>query len=230
MPLSREEVVQRALGLLDRVGLDALTMRRLARALGVQAGALYWHFANKQALIDAMAEAMLEGLLEPPLVGRWEAQLAELVRRAAATMLRHRDGARTAMLAIRPGPNQLAMAEKLLAILRRAGGTPRTTLWAAAAVGHFLIGYVSDLQVTEEARRSGLVAMSRALRRKLDGRAYPHLAALSDETFEAMVTGRDARARFEFGIEVLVRGLKAAKTRGRPRSARRVQAPKARRV
>ena len=116
MPLSRDEVLEGALALLDEVGLDALTMRRLAESLGVQAGAIYWHFTDKQALLDAMIDAMLAGLLEPPLTGAWDAQLAELSRRLAAAMLRRRDGARLATQALRPGPNSLELSEAMMQI------------------------------------------------------------------------------------------------------------------
>ncbi len=76
MPLSREEVIRGALALLDKVGLDALTMRRLAGALDVRAGAIYWHFADRQELEDAMVDAMLADVLAPPLLGPWEQKLA----------------------------------------------------------------------------------------------------------------------------------------------------------
>ncbi len=62
MRLTRDQVVGVALDLLDEVGLDNLTMRRLAAALGVKNGATYWHFPSKQALLEAMADAMLGGL------------------------------------------------------------------------------------------------------------------------------------------------------------------------
>ena len=59
MPLERETVARAALVVLDEVGLDGLTVRRIAEALGVQNPALYWHFKNKQDLLDRMAEVML---------------------------------------------------------------------------------------------------------------------------------------------------------------------------
>lgn len=62
MQLSREHVLAAALGLLDEAGLEQLTMRRLAAALGVQNGAAYWHFRSKQALLEAMADTLLAGL------------------------------------------------------------------------------------------------------------------------------------------------------------------------
>ena len=63
--LHRQDVLDGALAMLDAVGLDQLTTRKLAAHLGVQAGALYWHFANKQALLDAMADRLYEGGLSP---------------------------------------------------------------------------------------------------------------------------------------------------------------------
>src|SRR5262249_54018581 len=121
MPLSRDEVLEGALALLNEEGLDALTMRRLANALVVQAAAISWHFADKQALIDAMIEVMLAGLVDPPPKGRWDEQVAELTRRMAAAMLRVRDGARLATMAVRPGPNTLVIAEAIMQTLHKSG-------------------------------------------------------------------------------------------------------------
>jgi len=59
MKLQRETVVAAALKLLDEVGMDGLSTRRLAQELGVQQPSLYWHFKNKRELLDALAEAML---------------------------------------------------------------------------------------------------------------------------------------------------------------------------
>ena len=82
MALKREQVVRVALPLLDEVGLDGLTVRRLAERLGVQNPALYWHFKNKQALLDAMAKTMLADALadiQPPSADdRWAEWLADV--------------------------------------------------------------------------------------------------------------------------------------------------------
>ena len=217
MPLTREEVVAGALALLDEVGLDAFTMRRLAQSLGVRAGAMYWHFADKQDLEDAMVEEMLAGLLEPPLAGRWDERVAELCRRMAAALLRHRDGARLAVRALRPGPNGLLLSETLFATLRRACRTERATLWAAAVVGYYLLGYVTDLQATEAAKARGLVSVARSLTKRLDRKRYPQLAKIGPRAIEEIMMGREAHKRFEFGLGVILKGLGA---RQRARAAR----------
>ena len=94
MRLRREHVVDVAIALLDADGLDALTMRKLATRLGVQAGALYWHFASKQALLDAMADRFLEDFAADLPAGSWDEQLAAAGWRLRQVLLSHRDGAR----------------------------------------------------------------------------------------------------------------------------------------
>ncbi len=81
--LSQARTIQTALDLLDESGLDALTMRRLADALGVQAGALYRYFATKQDLLTAMAERMVGGVADaagPAGDGDWSERVARLAR------------------------------------------------------------------------------------------------------------------------------------------------------
>ncbi|MEK8169181.1 TetR family transcriptional regulator [Streptomyces sp. M19] len=94
MQLRRADVLSGALALLDEGGLEGLTMRRLAARLDVQAGALYWHFTNKQALLDAMADKLIEGVGENLPPGPWDEQAAALAHRLRAALLAHRDGAR----------------------------------------------------------------------------------------------------------------------------------------
>jgi TetR/AcrR family tetracycline transcriptional repressor len=225
MPLRREEVLEGAIRLVDAKGLDALTMRGLAGALGVQAGAIYWHFADKQELCDAMADALFVGMLEPPVVGSWEEQVAELTRRMAACLTRLRDGARLSTMAMNPGPNVLAASEEMLRVVREAGFGKDMTLWATSVISYYVLGYVTDVQAMEAARSRGLKAALRAFERNLDRARYPRLTELTTgEGLEAMVSPRQLRARFEFGLQVILDGIKARRRQagkgGQPRGAR----------
>jgi len=221
MPLSRSEVLDGALRLLDEVGLDALTMRRLADSLGVQAGAIYWHFANKQELQDAMVDASMSGLLEPRLEGAWDKQLAEISRRIVAALSRYRDGARLATTAIRPGPHGLAASEAMLQIVRDAGFDKELTMWATSVLGYFLLGYVTDVQALESARRRGLEESLRSVEAVIAPDKYPQLFEVSRGGLEQMMSPREFTARFEFGLAVILTGLKAAKRRPKKRKPAR---------
>src|SRR5215469_11778255 len=106
MRLERRMVVHAALQLLDEVGLERLTTRRLAEALGVQGPALYWHFKNKQELIDEMARALIARAYGPIQPGQfWADWLAEGARRLRQAMLSYKDGARL-LAGFRPGKLQ----------------------------------------------------------------------------------------------------------------------------
>ena len=201
MALSHSEVLDGAMRVLDEVGLDGLTMRRLADALGVQAGAIYWHFANKQELHDAMVEAMMVGLLEAPLQGPWDEQLAELARRVTAALSRHRDGARLATLAVRPGPNGLAVSETMLRIVREAGFTKEMTVWATAVLGYYLLGYVTDVQALQAAKARGLESVLRSFKKELDREQYPQLFEISAGGIAQMMSRARAQGAFRVRLE-----------------------------
>lgn len=93
--LHRETIISQALELLDTYGLADMTMRRVANSLGVAAGALYWHIANKQELITAVAKKILQPVfalvVAPP--GSTSASPQDLCTTLHSTLLAHRDGA-----------------------------------------------------------------------------------------------------------------------------------------
>src|SRR4029453_18762725 len=94
--LTRETIIQTALGLLDQVGLEGLTVRRLAAELGVQSPALYWHPRRKQERLDGMADAITVAAgMGPPHHGEsWQHWLTRRARASRRSLLAPRDGAR----------------------------------------------------------------------------------------------------------------------------------------
>ncbi|MFD1045955.1 TetR family transcriptional regulator, partial [Kibdelosporangium lantanae] len=98
MKLSTEVIARTALTLLADAGLDGLTMRLVAKELGVQASALYWHLKNKQELLDAMATLMFieasDNVESPRRDEPWEEWLIDRSAAMRRVMLRYRDGAR----------------------------------------------------------------------------------------------------------------------------------------
>jgi len=145
----RAEVLQAAVDLLDEVGLDALTTRRLAARLGVQPGALYRHYPSKRALLDAVAERIVvETAPDTPPEGDWAEQLRQIAGSMRRGMLAHRDGARLMATLTVPGDAAVAAFQRLVDLLRRAGATPD-----AAVVGvDTVICYVNGFTVEEQAR------------------------------------------------------------------------------
>ncbi|GAA5184430.1 tetracycline resistance transcriptional repressor TetR(A) [Rugosimonospora acidiphila] len=148
MRLSGSDVRAAALDLLDEVGLDRLTMRGLATALGVQNGATYWHFKSKQALLEAMADAMLAGVADDlsPLAP-WDRRVAELAHRLRRALLSRRDGGRLFATSFFPLPNALAYGEALVGALLGAGLPARDAAWTADTVTYYVVGHATEEQL-----------------------------------------------------------------------------------
>ena len=92
--LDQRQIVQAALGLLDEVGFDGLTMRSLAKKLGIKAASLYWHVRDKQDLLSLLAEEICAPMREPDRTLPWFSQLEVLGNEYRRVLLAHRDAAR----------------------------------------------------------------------------------------------------------------------------------------
>jgi len=206
--LSQAQVVSAALALLDEVGMDDLTMRRLAEKLGVQAASLYRHVRDKGELLVLLGDEISGQIPLARASGPWRKQLAEMARNVRRGLLAHRDAAR--VLAATPpfGPRRLRHIESVLRILRAAGMSGRDAARAAYHCNNFVTEFVAD-----EGRITALVAAPRGRRRAafeevrkhfkaLPREEYPTLAELADELSED-----DPDGLFEFGLEIWLRGL-----------------------
>src|SRR3954470_9748752 len=125
--LDRELIVRTALDLLDEVGLDALSTRRLAERLGGQSPALYWHVRGKPELLDLMAQELMGVPEAEPGGATWAERAASAARARRRRLLSRRDGARL-IAGTRPGPDVARAAEEGLAELVAAGLDPATAL------------------------------------------------------------------------------------------------------
>jgi TetR/AcrR family transcriptional regulator, tetracycline repressor protein len=204
MQLSREQVLAAALGLLDEAGLEQLTMRRLAAALGVQNGATYWHFRSKQALLEAMADTLLAGLMagldtESP----WTERITELARRLRRALLSRRDGARLFSAAFFPPPNALACGEAMIAALGESGLSSRDAAWAADTLIYYVVGHTIEEQLAVALPGSGHDATAR-LTGTVDPQRHPHMYAAL-----AHIPAPHHQEHFDYGLHLIVNGIRA---------------------
>ncbi|MET8683257.1 TetR/AcrR family transcriptional regulator [Streptomyces sp. NPDC004732] len=207
--LDRAKTVGTALELLDDVGLEALTMRRLADRLGVQAGALYRHFTTKQDLLTAMAERMLGDIdASPGAAGAagaadWAGRLRALVRAMRRALLAHRDGARVFGGTHSVGPHTLAFAEAALGVLREAGFKDEDAARAFMGMVNFTLGHTLEEQAASAPDEGGAPGDVGSLREAVLAGPYPHLAATI-----TVLTSADFDAHFEFALDVQIEGLR----------------------
>lgn len=178
--LDRERIVRRALDLLDEVGLDGLTLRRLAGDLGVQAAALYWHVPSKAALLDEMATTMLRDLIAEAndelaaLDGEpWQDCVRLSAVRFRAALLSRRDGARVFSGTYVTDERLRGWIDLPLSILVGAGFTESDAMRAWGT----LLAFVQGSTIEEQAHPPG--------------------------------PADDVDERFTFGVDVVVRGLES---------------------
>ncbi|MFC7383413.1 TetR/AcrR family transcriptional regulator C-terminal domain-containing protein [Sphaerisporangium rhizosphaerae] len=150
--LSRQTLVETGLRLLDEVGLDGLTVRRLAAELGVQSPALYWHVRTKQELLDAMGDEIIRaaGMGPPREEESWQDWLDRRARAYRASLLSHRDGARIVAGARGRSPVTLRLFEEELSAMVARGFTPALALHTITALSHYVIGSVLQQQTEPE--------------------------------------------------------------------------------
>jgi TetR/AcrR family transcriptional regulator, tetracycline repressor protein len=216
--LDRDTVVARALALVDAEGLEALTIRRLAVDLGVTPMALYWHFRNKDELLDALVEHLLGTVRLPVLPalpavlavhGRdWAEQLHAALTAFAAALRPHPAIAPLIQARVLFSAPGLALAERALGLLREGGFTAEQ----AAQIGGYLVGAVVTLVVAEpgvsaepdlELRDSHTRARQAALR-SLSPSDYPNVIACA----EPLTFCANGDAYFAQGIDLLVAGVR----------------------
>jgi AcrR family transcriptional regulator len=182
--LSRHQVVATAVDLLRRYGLGDLSMRRLARELGVAPGALYWHVANKQELLVEVADVLLAEIPPAPADHPAAEALTGLAVAIRDALVQVPDAADVVGLAYAVEPGAARALRDLTRLVHDAGAAASERDDVAALLVHHILGSVAAQQ-------------NRALAAQVD----PDLPA-PDTTSEAKA--------FEVGVAVILRGLGAA--------------------
>ncbi|MFE9745723.1 TetR/AcrR family transcriptional regulator [Saccharothrix saharensis] len=207
--LSQELIVRTGLDVLLAEGLDAVSMRRVAQALGTGPASLYAHVATKDELVELMLDRVLEDVPLPvPDPDRWQHQVKELLGGQVAAMRDYPGIAKVAWQVMIPiGPNALRHGEALLSLLRAGGLSLTQAAYAADALALYTKAFayegsawsaVDQAEVADRGRRMG-----------------DYLTALPPDTFANMLavgplfTAETAAERFEFGLDMLLGGLAA---------------------
>lgn len=193
MALARDAIVDAAIALLDEIGIDALSTRRLAERLGIKSASLYWHFRDKGVLLEAMAARMAteEADPDPGTFDTWQEWFAEEARHFRRALKRHRDGARV-HAASRPKPQDLAGLERKIETLCIAGFRPEDAARAFLVMSRLVIGTVLEEQ-------SAATPIDPA---SLE--PYRNLAAA-----RSVLTEASPDDDFDFGLSVLLAGLES---------------------
>lgn len=205
MAITQDDVVRTAVRLLDEVGLEGLTLRRLGCELGVSAPTLYWHVRDKRTLLDLVAEAITAEPSSPlrPAYGQpWWEWLSDGAWAHYRALTSHRDAA-LVVAGNRPTQNSLSVIEALIGSLVEVGFPPQEALESILTVGHFVLGAALEHQA-EAARGASTKADGALAIRLRDAEDLPNLVG-------AIRGGADldSESSFHYGLALIVRGLRA---------------------
>lgn len=210
--LSREAIAQAALAIVDRDGLDALTMRAVAHQMGTGAASLYAHVASKEELLELVIERVIGEVELPgePDPQRWQEQLKECARAIRAVFSRHRDLARASFARIPLGENGLRGTEWIIAVMRAGGVSDQVIAYACDLLPLYVVAvcYEESLYGSETSPEdmAQFIDGMRDYFASLPPDRFPNVVSLAGPLTAGDLEGDE---RFEFGLDVLVRGIAA---------------------
>jgi AcrR family transcriptional regulator len=202
-PLTTGRIVAAAIAYADEHGLDKLSMRKLAKSLGYEVMSLYNHVASKDAMIDAMLDAVAGEMPWATPGGEWKAELRRSMIGALRVLQAH-PWAVTLWNARMPGPDRLAFMEATMATLLKAGLSDQMADHGFHALANHLQGYALQEQTFSVPVEGDMQDVLVQFRRTLDPERYPAMVA----HVEWHMTDPEAY-EFEFVLDLILDGLEA---------------------
>jgi AcrR family transcriptional regulator len=203
--LSRAKVLQGALRLADEEGLEALTMRRLGQALGVEAMTLYYHVGSKEEMLDALTDMVTDEFSYAPVGTPWKDAIRTIALSAYDALSRHRWAANLSLSLRRPSPGRLRYMNSILGILRDAGFTEDLVDRGYHAIEGHIMGFTLWEVGMNLPQREDAEPMAATFLRELDHDAYPHVA--DHVRHHLRPAAPEEVGAFEFGLELVLDGL-----------------------
>ncbi|WP_448809003.1 TetR/AcrR family transcriptional regulator C-terminal domain-containing protein [Agromyces bauzanensis] len=208
-PLTRDRVLRTAVELADTAGIDALTIRRLASELGVEAMSLYYHVANKEAILDGVVDLVFQeieqavgGFAVAATDAAWTTTLRTRILAARAVMLRHPWVPAVMDTRTGLGLTQARYVDAVVGILRSGGLSFDLIHHAMHALGSRMFGFTQELGEEEAQDPADLEQMAAMV---------PHLAAMLAEVAhddpDSTLGWCDDQVEFEFGLDLILDGL-----------------------
>jgi AcrR family transcriptional regulator len=204
-PVTRERALHAALALADVEGLEGLTMRSLAAALGVEAMSLYHHVPNKEAILDGMVDLVFTEIAPPPTDTDWKTAMRVRAHSVRAVLKRHRWAARVLESRATPGLATLQHHDAVLGCLRRGGFSIPLTAHAYSLLDSYIYGFVNQELSLPFETSSETQDVAKQIFSQLPAGAFPHLVELTVE--HVLKPGYAYGNEFEYGLDLILEGL-----------------------
>jgi AcrR family transcriptional regulator len=208
--LSRERVIEAAVAVADSIGVDALTIRKLAAELGVKPMSIYHHVANKEAIIDGMVDLVFSEIELPPSDTDWKQAMRRRAESARAVLARHLWAAPLMESRTSPGPATLRHHDAVLGCLRRGGFSLEMTAHAYAVIDAFIYGFALQEASLPATSGDDMAELAQSMTAAMPADEYPNLVEFTTE--HVLRPGYDFGREFDFGLDLVLNGLDAAMT------------------
>ncbi|HSK00980.1 MAG TPA: TetR/AcrR family transcriptional regulator [Kofleriaceae bacterium] len=211
-PLSAEKVLRAALRIADREGLDALSMRRVAGELKVEAMSLYNHVPGKEQILDGLVELVVSEIEVPAIGGDWRATMRRRALSAHAVLMRHPWATMLFVSRVNVGPNMLRYVDATIGCLRAAGFSYPMADHAWNALDAYTYGFTLQ-KLNFPLDPAEYASAAKAFLPLIPEAQYPYLNGMSQE----VIAGRhDGLHHLELGLELLLDGLERLRGAARP--------------
>jgi AcrR family transcriptional regulator len=206
-PLSRERVLRAAVALADERGADELTMRKLAKVLGIEAMSLYNHVANKDDLLDGMVDIVFSEIEAPVPGGDWKAELRKRALSTREALARHPWAVGEMEGRTSHGPANLRLHDAVLGCLRAAGFSVEMTVHAYSVQDAYIYGFALQERDLSSETPDDFAAEAQRQMREYDALLtdFPHLVEVVGGYVAR--SGYDYDSEFLFGLNVILDGL-----------------------
>jgi len=209
--LTEERVIASAMRIADKEGLDALSMRRLAQSLRVEAMSLYNHFANKEAILDALVEQVFRLIFVPEVGTAWQTAMHARAVSARKALLLHPWAAALSESRSTSGPIRLRLCNAVLAVLLEAEFSMELAQSAFVTLDSYIYGFAlqqANWPFLPEQRQQALESFIEHTNLE----AYPHVSAIAEHAKSSPEVGTSIYDRqFEFGLALILEGLERAR-------------------
>ena len=205
--LTVDRVLDGAMALADQIGVQPLTIRRLAEALDTKPMTIYHHLPSKDAILDGMVDRVFAEIDRPPTDLAWRPAMRHRCVSARAVLSRHPWAGPLMESRTNPLPETLGHHDAVLGCLRRGGLSLDMTAHSYAVLDSYVYGFALQEASLPATGGAEMADLAQGLIEPLPDGVYPHLTEFT--TQHVLQPGYDFRTEFEFGLDLILEALEA---------------------
>jgi AcrR family transcriptional regulator len=209
IPLTKQRVLGAAVVLADRDGVRALSMRKLAQELGVEAMSLYHHVANKDAILDGIVDVVFSEIDLPSGEADWKVAMRHRAISAREALCRHPWATGLMESRSTPGPATLRHHDAVLGILRTAGFSVELAAHANSLLDSYIYGFALQEANLPFDTPQETAELAQTIMAEFPADAYPHLTEMAVQ--HVLRLGYDYGNEYQFGLDLILDGLDRAR-------------------